>query len=535
MPPEEGAGPAPGEGLHEAGRRAVPALLLRGQVGGGPRAPRGSTARGRRPAAGGRGGRARLRCELCAFTCKQERCLAQHVALKHEGARPHACRFCGFSTARRYRLRATSRCTPAWAATRARCARGPSAPRPSCGCTAGGCTSAAPPTSARPATTAATASTTWHATRSAATGGARHACALCPARFSSETALTQHRLRLHREAAGPPGLPRLRPGLPQPGRPEGPRAPGAPAAAGLRGLRGPADTRDALEEHRRTHFAQRCPECPPLRCAACDFRCRHRLVLEQHVRGHGGARLYQCTDCQYSTRNRQKITWHVRVHTGEKPYRCEQCSYACADPSRLKYHMRIHQDERKYLCPECGYKCKWVNQLKYHMTKHTGAKPYACDECEYRTNRADALRIHRETRHREARGFICEECGKAFKTRFLLSTHQRKHSEARPYVCRVCRRAFRWPAGLRHHHYLTHTQRHPFHCLHCAYTAKQKFQVVKHLRRHHPEQSVERGVGRDPGPTPSPAGGPPGAWGRGPGGGARAGQDTAETNQGEGQ
>jgi len=128
----------------------------------------------------------------------------------------------------------------------------------------------------------------------------------------------------------------------------------------------------------------------------------------------------------------------------------------------------------------------------------TGLKPYQCPECEYCTNRADALRVHQETRHREARAFMCEQCGKAFKTRFLLRTHLRKHSEAKPYVCNVCHRAFRWAAGLRHHA-LTHTDRHPFFCRLCSYKAKQKFQVVKHVRRHHPDQAdPNQGVGKDP-------------------------------------
>ncbi|KAB0399306.1 hypothetical protein E2I00_003126 [Balaenoptera physalus] len=438
------------------------------------------------------------------------------------------------------------------------------------------------------------------------------ACPQCEAQFSSETALKQHALRRHPE-----------PTPPVPGSPteatEGPLHCSrcgllCPSLASLRGhtrkqhprlecgaCQEAFPSRPALDEHRRQqHFSHRCQLCdfaarervglvkhyleqheetsavassagdagqPPLRCPFCDFACRHQLVLDHHVKGHGGTRLYKCTDCAYSTKNRQKITWHSRVHTGEKPYRCHLCPYACADPSRLKYHMRIHKEERKYLCPDCGYKCKWVNQLKYHMTKHTvsyrhplytrgyvgnrthqcqtglehskdmvlrllvflmsqdhsdssgplvlvpppsvvmcslslpcptGLKPYQCPECEYCTNRADALRVHQETRHREARAFMCEQCGKAFKTRFLLRTHLRKHSEAKPYVCNVCHRAFRWAAGLRHHA-LTHTDRHPFFCRLCSYKAKQKFQVVKHVRRHHPDQAdPSQGVGKDP-------------------------------------
>ena len=74
----------------------------------------------------------------------------------------------------------------------------------------------------------------------------------------------------------------------------------------------------------------------PLKCSHCEFSCRHQLVLQQHLRSHGGMRLYKCTDCKYTTRNKQKITWHIRIHTGEKPYSCEQCSYTCSDPFRLK-------------------------------------------------------------------------------------------------------------------------------------------------------------------------------------------------------
>ncbi|XP_040912963.1 zinc finger protein 142 isoform X2 [Toxotes jaculatrix] len=461
-----------------------------------------------------------LHCQHCTFTCKQERCMAQHVALKHKGVRPHRCQYCPFATTRRYRLEEheslhtgigrhkCDTCDKTFGAvTKLRQHKmriHDKQPTHFCSlCDFSGYT---------------LDDVRRHNLR-CHTGELGHACTHCDARFSSEIALRNHCKRVHKlqvcfsckqcdytcssEAT-------LKTHQQSKHR-----------QVKCSTCQEPFETKESLEIHQRSHLAHQCQLCPfatkarqllaqhllneheegsledkPLKCGACPFACRHQLVFEQHLRSHGGKRLYTCTDCKYSTRNKQKITWHIRIHTGEKPYSCEQCSYTCTDPSRLKLHMRVHQEEKKYLCPECGYKCKWATQLKYHMTKHTGEKPYACDECDYRTNRADALRAHRDTQHCDTRPYVCEKCGKAFKTSFILKTHQRQHSDDRPYTCGLCHKAFRWPAGLRHH-YLSHTKQQPFCCRHCSYRAKQKFQVVKHLQRHHPEMSVEEGVVRD--------------------------------------
>ncbi|NXE14842.1 ZN142 protein, partial [Lophotis ruficrista] len=468
--------------------------------------------------------RPQLQCRQCEFTCKQARCLRQHIRIKHEGVKPHKCRYCEFSTTRRYRLEAHQSLHTGVG-------------RITCGiCSQTFGTNSKlrihrlrvhekTPTHFCPLCDYSSYlqnDITRHV-NSCHRGELNFGCSRCEARFSSETALKQHILRRHEE--------KVSCGCPHCGfvchseatlkchvQKQHPHLECSTCKETFA-------TREALEEHKTQHFSHRCELCSfaakerqqlvrhyveshepaalqdkPLRCPFCDFACCHQLVFDQHMKGHGGTRVYKCSDCEYTTKNRQKITWHIRIHTGEKPYKCHLCKYACADPSRLKYHMRIHKEERKYLCPDCGYKCKWVNQLKYHMTKHTGLKPYCCDECEYRTNRADALRVHKETRHREARSFICEQCGKAFKTRFLLKTHLKKHSEEKPYVCNACGRAFRWAAGLRHH-YLTHTNEHPFFCRYCPYKAKQKFQVIKHIQRHHPEHGAgdpSQGVGKDP-------------------------------------
>ncbi|XP_030065587.1 zinc finger protein 142 isoform X2 [Microcaecilia unicolor] len=466
--------------------------------------------------------RPQLQCRQCDFTCKQSRCMKQHIRIRHEGMKPHKCSFCDFSTTRRYRVEAHESLHTG--VGRIAC--------DVCSQTFGTNSKLRihklrvhekKPTHFCPLCdySGYNQNDITRHTKSCHNGELNFNCPQCQARFSSETALKQHTLRKHEEKVNY-SCPHcvfmchseatLKCHVQK-------QHPHLECSACKENF----SSREDLEEHKKCHFSHRCQCCTfaskerqqlihhymeqheggeerPFKCSFCSFACCHQLVFDYHMKGHGGTRIYKCADCDYATKNKQKITWHSRIHTGEKPYKCHLCKYACADPSRLKYHMRIHKDERKYICPDCGYKCKWVNQLKYHLSKHTGIKPYQCDECEYCTNRADALRIHKETRHQDARTFICEQCGKAFKTRFLLKTHLKKHSDDKPYVCNVCLRDFRWAAGLRHH-FLTHTNEHPFFCRFCMYKAKQKFQVIKHIQRHHPESAAEdpsQGVGKDP-------------------------------------
>lgn len=302
----------------------------------------------------------RLNCQHCTFTCKQERCMTQHVALKHKGARPHHCRFCPFSTTRRYRLEeheslhtgiGRHRCNVCdktfGAVTKLRQHKmriHDKQPTHLCSlCDFSGYT---------------LDDIRRHNLR-CHTGELHHTCTHCEARFSSEVALRNHCKRVHQlqvcfsckqcdymcssEAT-----------LKTHQQSKHPQVKCTTCQESF-------ETLESLEIHQRIHLAHQCqlcsfatktrqllaqhllneheegsPQDKPLKCSSCQFSCQHQLVLEQHLRSHGGKRLYKCTDCKYSTQNKQKITWHIRIHTGEKPYSCEQCSYTCTDPSRLK-------------------------------------------------------------------------------------------------------------------------------------------------------------------------------------------------------
>ncbi|XP_040214111.1 LOW QUALITY PROTEIN: zinc finger protein 142 [Rana temporaria] len=332
--------------------------------------------------------RAHLQCKLCDFTCKQPRCLKQHVRIRHEGVKPHRCKYCDFSTTRRYRLEAhESLHTGVGRISCDACSRtfGTNSKlrlhqrrvhekKPTHFCNLCDYSGYSQNDIAR------------HLS-SCHSGELDFPCNVCQASFSSEAALKQHSLRKHQEKEtyecsqclfSCHSQATLRCHVQK-----------QHLQLGCALCKETFSRRQDLEEHRKSHFSHHCQQCQfaakdrqqlvnhyaeehessalpgveaeegPLRCPFCSFSCRHQLVYDHHVKGHGATRVYKCSDCEYSTRNKQKITWHSRIHTGEKPYKCHLCTYACGDPSRLKYHMRIHKDEKNYLCPECGYKCKW--------------------------------------------------------------------------------------------------------------------------------------------------------------------------------
>lgn len=302
----------------------------------------------------------RLHCQHCTFTCKQERCMAQHVALKHKGARPHHCRYCPFSTTRRYRLEeheslhtgigrhSCDMCEKTFGTvTKLRQHKmriHDKQPTHFCSlCDFSGYT---------------LDDVRRHNLR-CHSGDLHHACTHCDAQFSSEVALRNHCKRVHQLQAcfsckQCDYTCSSEVTLKNHQESKHTQVKCSTCQESLK-------TKESIAIHQRSHLAHQCQLCPfasktrqqlaqhllseheegspedkPFKCSTCQFVCRHQLVLEQHLRLHGGKRLYKCTDCDYSTRNKQKITWHIRIHTGEKPYSCEQCSYTCSDPSRLK-------------------------------------------------------------------------------------------------------------------------------------------------------------------------------------------------------
>ncbi|XP_077410001.1 zinc finger Y-chromosomal protein 1-like [Vanacampus margaritifer] len=160
-------------------------------------------------------------------------------------------------------------------------------------------------------------------------------------------------------------------------------------------------------------------------------------------------------------------------------------------------------------CDICGQVMKNKSSLARHSIIHTGQKPFACHLCDLRFNRRDNLRHHlsrlhpggvtRRERQRLIQTWLCDVCGKTFRCRSALKTHEIIHLGVKPHRCDLCPKAYMRTNDLEHHKLTVHqdggvggTRRRrrsgSLLCHFCGKEMKFRSQLATHLLTHTDER-----------------------------------------------
>ncbi|CAG0902032.1 unnamed protein product [Darwinula stevensoni] len=227
----------------------------------------------------------------------------------------------------------------------------------------------------------------------------------------------------------------------------------------------------------------------------CAIRIKSRETLDYHRRCHSGE-VFACPECKEHFSHWRNLSVHLwRAHVIDMElYSCDQCNYKTYSQSKLmNLHKRIHSSERPYLCDTCGKGFKTNKQLRSHKTVHQDKKvskrlsSRQCDLCQRVFSDKRMLRMHRETVHMKIRPFLCNFCGYSASCRSTLKMHLRQHTGEKPFACDICEYKTGDHNSLRRHK-MRHDGVKPYKCPYCSYACIQSSTYKTHLKNKHPGQ-----------------------------------------------
>ena len=138
------------------------------------------------------------------------------------------------------------------------------------------------------------------------------------------------------------------------------------------------------------------------KCLLCSKTFSQKRSLMYHKRTHLEKK-YICSipGCGKAFKRTSSVNEHkIKVH-GDRVYKCTyaSCTKMYALRRDLDYHMKSHTDT--YSCEICTKSFRDQFNLAHHIKIHTGQKDIKCEYCDYKCIQRNALKSHKQRKHRD--------------------------------------------------------------------------------------------------------------------------------------
>ncbi|XP_011179001.1 zinc finger protein 14 [Zeugodacus cucurbitae] len=232
-------------------------------------------------------------------------------------------------------------------------------------------------------------------------------------------------------------------------------------------------------------------------CEQCPRRCVTWENYEAHLRTHQGLKPYSCNECDRSFNRAAHFRAHVREVHGPVTlqYICsfEGCGKIFKRENTYKNHYRLKhtvmpyeaREPKTYVCEDCGRTFKSVTTLKEHRYKHAPEEdyPFKCEECGKRYRSKRTYKDH-QLRHSGIKNYICTYCGMKKTTQNELRAHINYHTKEKQWPCPKCPSVFNSSGNLGMHDRIVHKGIRPFTCRFCDLSFGKQDTLKHHEMRH---------------------------------------------------
>lgn len=139
--------------------------------------------------------------------------------------------------------------------------------------------------------------------------------------------------------------------------------------------------------------------------------------------------------------------------------------------------------KKTYMCDVCGKVFKSKYNQDVHRTTHTNDYPISCDICQRPFKYKELLTRHMAV-HTGARRQQCEFCDRTFSSKLGLKNHILITHEGKTlYSCEICGKTFASNGNLRNHNRI-HLETRPYICNYCGRGFNSQCNLNEHLNIH---------------------------------------------------